>query len=62
MLRTLNDEERNTLTKTGLCMGCPREMTEEVIWAKVNTDSLLGAEAPFENMNKLLRRFASTVK
>ncbi len=53
--RALNDTERKGLTRTGLCMGCHREMKNADLWGKVSTPGRLTDEEHIEKMNALLR-------
>ncbi len=39
--RSLTKEMRDGMNRTGLCMGCHREMTNAELWAKKRIDSLL---------------------
>ncbi len=55
--RALNNEERDRLTRTGLCMGCHREMTSEELWKAVSTPGRISQEEHTELMNKMLRTY-----
>ncbi len=53
---------RNKLERTGLCMGCHQNMTDEKLWAKVNTPGWVDNRQHQEVMNRLLKEFAKSVK
>ena len=58
--RALPKEMRDAMDRTGLCMGCHREMTNEELWNKVSTPGRLNDEQHIELMNKLLKSFSKT--
>ncbi len=60
--RALNKDERVRLTRTGLCMGCHREMTNDSLWSVISTPGRLTHEQHTELMNKLLRRAAGYIR
>ena len=60
--RALPKEMRDAMDRTGLCMGCHREMTNEQLWSKVSTDGQLNDQQHIELMNKLLKEFAASKK
>ena len=60
--RALPKEMRDAMDRTGLCMGCHREMTNEQLWSDVSTDGQLNDEQHIELMNKLLKEFAASKK
>jgi hypothetical protein len=43
--RALPKETRNAMERTGLCMGCHREMSNEELWGKVSTAGRLNERA-----------------
>ena len=51
---------RDAMDRTGLCTGCHREMTNELLWAKVSTDGRLNDKEYIELMNKLLIEYATS--
>jgi predicted Fe-S protein YdhL (DUF1289 family) len=53
--RALNSSDRNRLERTGLCMGCHREMTNAELWSKVAQPGRLLNQEHIELMNRLLR-------
>ncbi len=56
--RALPKEMRDAMDRTGLCMGCHREMTNDQLWAKVSTKGRLNDEQHIELMNKMLREYS----
>ena len=58
--RALTGEMRKAMNRTGLCMGCHREMTNDQLWKKVATKGQLNDEQHIELMNKLLRTYAKS--
>ncbi len=59
--RALPKEMRDAMDRTGLCMGCHREMTNEQLWSKVAKPGRLDDQQHIELMNKLFRAYASEV-
>lgn len=55
MSRALNADERSRLERTGLCMGCHREMRNRALWNSLATPGRLMNDAHIELMNRLLR-------
>ena len=53
--RALNASERNRLQRTGLCMGCHREMANDELWSAISTPGRLTNTEHTELMNRLLR-------
>lgn len=53
--RALSADERDRLTRTGLCMGCHREMTNERLWSKFAKPGRLTDAEHIELMNQLLK-------
>ncbi|MEN8374064.1 MAG: cytochrome C [Gemmatimonadota bacterium] len=53
--RALNAEERSRLERTGLCMGCHREMRNRDLWSSISTPGRLDNDAHIELMNRLLQ-------
>ena len=60
--RALPKEMRDAMDRTGLCMGCHREMTNDELWSKVSKEGRLNDAEHIELMNKLLREFAASRK
>ena len=57
--RALPKEMRDAMDRTGLCMGCHREMSNAELWNKVATPGRLNDQQHIELMNKLFRAYAS---
>ena len=62
MSRALPKDMRDGMERTGLCLGCHREMSNEELWAKVSTPGTLTDAQHIEVMNKLLRAYAASKK
>ena len=60
--RALPKDMRDAMNRTGLCMGCHREMTNEELWSKVSKKGRLNDAEHIELMNKLLREYAASKK
>jgi len=60
--RALTKEMRDGMNRTGLCMGCHREMSNEKLWSKVAEDGTLTDEQHIEMMNKAFRAYAKHKK
>ena len=60
--RALTKEMRTGMERTGLCMGCHREMTNEALWSKVAQPGQLTDEAHIELMNKMFKAYAEKKK
>jgi len=57
--RALTKEMRLGMERTGLCMGCHREMGDAELWAKVSTEGAqLTDEQHIELMNKMFKAYA----
>ena len=41
----LTQEQRTKMERTGLCMGCHQNMTDEALWAKVNSPAFVNNQA-----------------
>jgi len=59
--RALSKDERERITRTGLCMGCHREMRNKDLWNAVSTQGRLNDSEHIELMNKLLRTYFDTL-
>lgn len=55
--RALSKDERERLTRTGLCMGCHQEMTNEQLWAVVSTPGRLNDQQHINLMNKMIKAY-----
>ncbi len=60
--RALTKEMRDGMKRTGLCMGCHREMSNAELWGKVSTKGQLTDEQHIELMNKMLKSFSEMQK
>ncbi len=60
--RALPKEMRTAMERTGLCMGCHREMSNTELWNKVATDGQLNDEQHIELMNKMFKSYAEMMK
>ena len=58
--RSLPEEMRTAMERTGLCMGCHREMSNAELWDKVNTEGSLTDEQHIELMNDMLKSYADS--
>jgi hypothetical protein len=58
--RALPEEMRKGIERTGMCMGCHREMTNAELWAKVNTPGRLTDQQHIEMLNKVLKVYAES--
>ncbi len=56
--RSLTKEIRDAMERTGLCMGCHREMSNNEIWSKVSEAGRLNDSEHIELMNKMLKAYA----
>jgi hypothetical protein len=60
--RALPKEMRDGMERTGLCLGCHREMTNEELWSKVAQPGTLTDNEHIEMLNKLLKTYAASKK
>ena len=58
--RSLPKKMRDAMERTGLCMGCHREMTNAQLWAKVSTPGQLTDAQHIEMLNKVLKAYAES--
>jgi len=58
--RALPKEMRDGMERTGLCMGCHREMSNEELWNKVSTPGSLNDQQHIEMLNKLFKEYAKS--
>ena len=56
--RALPKEVRDAMDRTGLCMGCHREMTNADLWSKVSEPGSLTDAQHIELMNKMLQAYS----
>jgi hypothetical protein len=57
--RALPKEKRDAMLRTGLCMGCHREMNQEKLWASVATPGALNDQQHIELMNKMFQAYVA---
>jgi hypothetical protein len=55
--RSLTKEMRDGMNRTGLCMGCHREMSNAELWGKAATPGQVSDEAHIELMNKMFKAY-----
>ncbi len=60
--RSLPKETRDAMNRTGLCMGCHREMSNEELWSKVSSDGQLNDDQHIELMNDMLKAYSEMKK
>ena len=60
--RALPKKMRDGLQRTGLCMGCHQEMSNEELWDAVSTPGRLNDEQHIELMSKMLKAYSEMVK
>jgi len=60
--RSLTKDMRDGMQRTGLCMGCHREMTNAELWGKVATPGRLTDAQHIELMNNMIKSFAKSKK
>ena len=53
---------REAMERTGVCMGCHREMSNAELWAKVATPGQLNDAQHIELMNKMFKAYAESPK
>ncbi len=58
--RALPKKMRDAMDRTGLCMGCHREMSNAELWAKVSTPGQLTDKEHIEMLNKMLKTYAGS--
>jgi len=56
--RALPQETRDAMNRTGLCLGCHREMSNAELWAKVAEPGRLTDAQHIELMNKMLQAYS----
>ncbi len=60
--RSLPKKVRDAMERTGLCMGCHREMSNAELWKKVSTPGSLTDKQHMEMLNKMLKTYAASKK
>jgi hypothetical protein len=56
--RAFNKKELDTVMRSGLCMGCHQNMTQEKLWEKVSTKGTLDPKQHLEMMKKIMDELA----
>jgi len=56
--RPLDQDQRDRMEKTGLCMGCHTNMKDDKLWNKLNTDKSLNKDEHIKKMNEILHKAA----
>ena len=56
--RALPKEMRDGINRTGLCMGCHQEMSDEELWAAVANPGRLNDQQHIDLMNKMIKAYA----
>eukprot|EP01029_Cantina_marsupialis_P003533 TRINITY_DN134235_c0_g1_i1.p1 TRINITY_DN134235_c0_g1~~TRINITY_DN134235_c0_g1_i1.p1 ORF type:complete len:790 (+),score=199.21 TRINITY_DN134235_c0_g1_i1:136-2505(+) len=56
--RPLDQDQRERMEKTGLCMGCHQNMSDEKLWNKLNSDKKLNADEHVKKMNEIFHKAA----
>ena len=60
--RALPKEMRDAMERTGLCMGCHKEMSNTELWSKVATKGQLNDAQHQDLMNKMFKAYAESKK
>lgn len=60
--RALNREELDTILRTGTCMGCHQNMSNEELWKKVSTEGKLDPKKHLELMNNMVKTMSEKAK
>jgi len=58
--RSLPKAMRDAMERTGLCMGCHREMSNAELWAKVANEGQLNNEQHIELMNAMFKAYTES--
>ncbi len=56
--RPLDQDMRERMEKTGLCMGCHQNMKNDELWNKLNTDKKLNAKEHINKMHEIMNKAA----
>ncbi|MEA2018044.1 MAG: cytochrome C [Campylobacterota bacterium] len=56
--RPLDQDQRERMEKTGLCMGCHINMDDAATWNKLDTDGKLNAQEHIDKMNEIYKKAA----
>ncbi|MFK2821597.1 cytochrome C [Malaciobacter sp. WC5094] len=60
--RPLDQGMRERMEKTGLCMGCHQNMSNDEIWGKLNTDKKLDMNEHIKKMHEIAKKAAKATK
>ena len=60
--RPLDADMRKTMEKTGVCMGCHQNMSNEELWKKVDTPPKMDVKQHIKKMNTLIHDAAGGSK
>jgi len=60
--RSLPQEMRDTMDRSGLCMGCHKEMTNDKVWSIVSTPGSLNDVEHIDLMHKMLLQYYEDAK
>ncbi len=60
--RPLDQEQRDKMEKTGLCMGCHQNMTNKELWDKISSDKTLNVKEHIDKMHELAIKAAKVSK
>ena len=60
--RSLPQEMRDNMDRSGLCMGCHKEMTDEKVWSMVSTPGTLNDAEHIDLMHKMLIKYYEDAK
>jgi len=56
--RPLDQDQRERMEKTGLCMGCHQNMKNDELWNKLNTNKKLNATEHINKMHEIINKAA----
>ncbi len=54
--RPLDQDMRERMEKTGVCMGCHQNMKNDELWNKLNTDKKLNAQEHINKMHEIMNK------
>ena len=60
--RPLDQDQRERMEKTGLCMGCQQNMSNEQVWDKLNSDKKLNVDEHIKKMHEIANQAAKAIK
>ena len=56
--RPLDQDQRERMEKTGLCIGCHQNMSNDELWNKLDTDKKLNAAEHMDKMHEIINKAA----